>query len=124
MRALILLVSLSGCAQQGRTAVDPPAASGNFHLTCAAPSTANSAQMQCVRTDTRSGDIVVVDYMKLPQSTGPTATGGAAAGRFETACAAPSTASRGEFLCVRLNTETGEMLMINLTKVTVFPPPS
>ncbi len=122
MRSSIVLAALLGCNPQQGRAVDR--VGQNFELTCAAPSTANSAQMQCVRTDTRTGEIVVVDYMRLPTSNGPTATGGASQGRFDTACAAPSTAVRGEFLCVRLNTETGEMLLINLTKATVYPPPS
>lgn len=60
--------------------------------------------------------------MRLPVSSGSTATGAAPAGRFTTECGAISTDTRAEFVCVRMNTETGELLLVNLTKVNVFPP--
>ena len=94
----------------------------NYELDCAPANTANAAQLQCVRTDTRTGDIVVVDYMRLPASNGPTAAGMAPAGRFATVCDAASTATRADFYCIRMNTETGELLLINLQKVQVMPP--
>jgi len=120
MRALALL-AVAACSTARGPEVAPVSSAVNYELACAAASTSTAAQMQCVRTDTRTGDVLVVDYMKLPLSNGPTATGGATAGRFTTACAAPSTSTRADFLCVRMNTETGEMLLINLTKVGTLP---
>lgn len=125
MRTILVtaaLVGLASCSQTSPSAALASATGINFELECDAASTATSAQMHCVRTDTRSGDIVVVDYMRLPSSNGPTASGSTAPGRFTTRCAAPGMDTRADFYCVRMNTETGELLLVNLTKVAVFPP--
>jgi hypothetical protein len=117
----ILLSLLIGCTNspsiQAGAAVAP-----NYELRCAPANTSNAAMLQCARTDTRTGDVVVVDYMRLPTSNGSTAVGTAPAGQFTTVCDAASTATRADFYCVRLNTVTGEMLLVNLTKVSVLPP--
>lgn len=102
----------------------PPAdrpGAANYELDCGAANTTNAAELHCVRTDTRTGEVVVVDHMKLPVSSGPTAAGTAPAGRFTTACAATSTEKRADFYCVRMNTETGELLLLNLQKADAFP---
>lgn len=121
MRALLLL-ALVACTQ--RDSAPAPAASfaPNYELDCAPANTSTAAQLHCTRTDTRTGDIVVVDYMRLPTSSGPTATGTAPAGRFTTVCDAASTDTRADFYCIRMNTETGELLLVNLQKVGVLPP--
>jgi hypothetical protein len=121
MRGLVVIALLSGCSSERRALEASPAGGVNYTLTCNGVSTATNAQMQCARLDTRSGEVVIVDYMRLPQSSGSTATGNATPGRFQLACAAPSSDNHGEFLCVRLNTETGELLLVNLTKLAVFP---
>ena len=59
--------------------------------------------------------------MKLPVSNGPTASAVEAPGTYTTACAATSMPNRADFFCVRLNTRTGDMLMINLPKVGTLP---
>jgi hypothetical protein len=118
----LLLVAAAACSTRGPDAA--VATAPNYELACAAASTATAAQMQCVRTDTRSGEVLVVDYMKLPVSSGPTAVGAASPGRFTTACAAPATTTRADFLCIRMNTETGEMILVNLTKIGSLPPKS
>jgi hypothetical protein len=99
------------------------ASAANYELDCGAANTATAAQLHCIRTDTRSGDIVVVNYLKLPVSNGPTETGAAPAGRFTTSCSATSTDKQADFYCIRMNTETGELLLINLQKANVFPHP-
>jgi hypothetical protein len=120
-RTFVLIASIAllvGCAKQ--SGGSSPAA--NFELDCDATNTQNASQLNCVRTDTRSGEVIVVDYMRLPVSNGPTTTGATTAGRFTTGCAATSTDTRADFYCIRMNTETGELLLINLTKVPVTPP--
>ncbi|HWO25544.1 MAG TPA: hypothetical protein VNO30_42685 [Kofleriaceae bacterium] len=94
----------------------------NFEFDCAASDTATASQLHCVRTDTRNGEVLIVDYMKLPISNGPTATGAATPGRFTTACESTSTDQRADFYCIRMNTETGEMMLINLLKVGSLSP--
>ena len=116
MRLAILLTAMA-CA----TPVASPSPAASYELDCSAANTATAAQLQCVRTDTRTGEIVVIDYLKLPVSNGPTAVGAAPAGRFTTSCSATSTEKRADFYCIRMNTETGELLLINLQKANVFP---
>jgi hypothetical protein len=116
------------CAKQAPTAQEHAAGAGgpqpNFELDCGATDTASASQLHCVRTDTRSGEVLVVDYMRLPVSNGPTGTGTTAAGRFTTACQATATNDRADFYCIRMNTESGELLLVNLTKVGTLPPKS
>jgi hypothetical protein len=116
----LVWVALLGCAERGHGTA--PSQANNYELDCAASNTATAAQLNCVRTDTRSGEVIVVDYMRLPVSQGPTSTGATTPGRFETACAATSTDKQADFYCVRMNTETGELMLINLQKVPVTPP--
>lgn len=116
MRLIFLLV-LTACSS--RVASNTSAA--NYELDCASANTTTASQLHCVRTDTRTGEILVIDYMKLPISNGPTATDTALAGRFTTSCNSTSTEKRADFYCIRMNTETGELLLINLQKVSIFP---
>src|SRR5262249_4137609 len=119
-----LLLAVMACSGSSAPAGSSPAANSpaaNYELGCTAANTATTAQMHCFRTDTRSGDVVVVDYLKLPVSNGPTGAGIAPAGRFTTACGAPSTEKRADVYCIRMNTETGELLLVNLQKANVFP---
>lgn len=120
MRAALWLI-LAACSGRPAAGASPAA---NYELDCAATNTPTASQLNCVRTDTRTGDILVVDYMRLPISNGPTATDAAPAGRFTTACDATAMEKRADFYCIRMNTETGELLLVNLQKVSVFPPRS
>lgn len=117
---LALLFVLTACSS--RVASSTPTA--NYELDCAPANTATAAQLNCVRTDTRTGEILVIDYMKLPISNGPTATDAGTAGRFTTSCDSTSTEKRADFYCIRMNTVTGELLLINLQKLSVLPPRS
>jgi hypothetical protein len=124
---VVSLAALAACASDRGPAIvagTSSAAAPNYELDCEAANTASNAQLHCVRTDTRTGDIVVVEPMRLPVSTGPTGAGQAPAGRFTTVCEATSTTDRADLYCVRMNTETGELLLVNLQKVGVVPPPS
>jgi hypothetical protein len=124
MMRLVFVLSLVACSQRAEpsAAAAPVVGAANYELDCAPSNTSNAAQLHCVRTDTRSGDVLVVDYMRLPTSTGPTGTGMAPPGRFTTVCDAASTDTRSDFYCIRMNTETGELLLVNLTQVGVLPP--
>jgi hypothetical protein len=102
-------------------AASPMSTAARFHLQCRSSNTASAAEIHCVRTDTASGSILKVEIFKLPVSQGPTDTAAVRAGRFQTECAAASTASKSEFYCVRLDTETGELMLVNLQKIPPFP---
>jgi hypothetical protein len=119
-RMAIVLLVLAACSRKapnGTTAA-------SYELDCASTNTFTASQLNCVRTDTRSGEVLVIDYTRLPVSNGPTATVTASAGWFTTACDSTSTERRADFYCIRLNTGTGELLLVNLQKVNVFPPRS
>lgn len=92
-----------------------------FQLSCEGSATNTSGQIYCVRTDTRSGDVLKVDMSKLPISNGPTGAAAGPAGRYDTKCVAINMAERSDFACIRLNTESGELMLVNLQKVDSLP---
>jgi hypothetical protein len=112
----ILALAVAACSK-----TDVASSAPAFRLQCRPSGTATAAQVHCIRTDTRSGDIVHVEMFKLPVSQGPTGVPAGAPGRFEVECAAASTDTKSDFYCVRLNTETGEMMLVNLQKIPPFP---
>jgi hypothetical protein len=114
---------LGGC--EARSAPAPAAPSVPvFELSCRASNTASHAQMHCVRTDTRNGEILLVDHTRLPVSRGPTASAPGGAGRYHTECTATQTDTRSDFYCVRIDTQTGDMMLVNLLEVGQIPAPS
>jgi hypothetical protein len=124
MRPTFLLFAalLLGCPQPqtgagGGGGAPPP----NFTLQCRSASTATSRNVHCIRTDTRSGAVERVALDKIPVSQGPTAVSAAPAGRYQTSCIAAQSDTQADFYCVRINTDSGEMLMINLQKVPTIP---
>jgi hypothetical protein len=123
----LIAIAVAACSPSKDTPAPPLAAAAaapirpNFELACVASNTTNAAQLQCVRTDTRSGDVVLVDYMRLPVTAGATAVEPGPPGRFTTACAAPSTGARADFYCVRLDTRNGELVLVNLTQIVQLP---
>jgi hypothetical protein len=115
----LILIALAGCKQTVPTSA---AGRANFELDCESSDTATAAELFCVRTDTRNGAVLRVNYTALPTSNGPTAVEkSAAAGRYTTECDATSTDTRSDFYCIRLDTETGDMLLVNLTKIDQLP---
>lgn len=114
LRMLAVLCLLVGCGKDaGNDAV--------FTLSCHTASTATTRQVHCIRTDTRNGDVLRVDLSKLPTSNGPTASAAGPAGRYQTACATAASSDQADFYCVRLNSETGEMLLLNMSKLGQTP---
>jgi len=116
-------IALAACstANEPPTPAGAPAPAANFELVCLASNTSTAAQMQCLRTDTRNGEVVLVDYMHLPITAGPALESGPP-GRFRTACAAPSSAQRADLYCVRLDTHSGDLMLLNLTQIGQLPP--
>lgn len=120
---LLLTSSLAACRGDPSTPnVSTSAVVPNFGLSCVASNTASSAAVHCVRIDTRSGDILRIDYSRLPVSNGPTAAASGPPGRYQLACAATATDQRSDFYCVRLDTHSGDLMLINLLKVGQLPP--
>ncbi len=109
-----------GCRDSSSSRAGAPGAA-NFDLVCDATETAKQATLLCVREDTRNGDVKVVDLTKLPRSQGSTATSSRAPGSYKLVCRSADTPERGEFRCVRLDTATGDLLLITLPKVGTIP---
>jgi hypothetical protein len=117
----LLLLLLGSCRGSEPTHSLALAGDHAFDLSCAGSSTHTSGQAQCVRTDTRTGDIVHVEVSRLPVSNGRTEVAPGPDGRYKTACVAVNMAERSDFSCLRLNTESGEIMLVNLLKVPTFP---
>ena len=121
--ALVAVVAL--LAACGGRHEDAPAAHGapvaNFTLDCAPSNTDTAAQLFCVRTDTRSGEVKRVSYLQVPVAPGSASTASAEAGTFQTECAATSTPQRSDFYCLRMNVVTGEIVLVNLQKSAQIP---
>jgi hypothetical protein len=118
--ALLAALVAAGCNRDVASRAD--AGGRAFELSCTGSSTHTSGSMQCVRLDTRNGDVQRIDLGKLPASNGPTSSATVGpAGLFQLACAAVNMAERSDFACVRLNTQTGELMLINLMKVGQVP---
>ena len=115
MKRVVLLFAFAACSDP------PPPRSPAFELDCDAADTATASQLHCVRTDTRTGEVLVIDHLRLPISNGPTTADARDTGAFTTACAATSTDRRADFYCIRMSTRTGELLLVNLQKVGALP---
>jgi hypothetical protein len=118
---LLLPLLLASCRGAEPARSSGPAGDHAFEISCAGSSTHTSGQAQCIRTDTRTGDIVRVDISRLPVSNGRTEVAAAPVGRYQTACVAVNMAERSDFYCLRLDTESGEIMLVNLLKIPTFP---
>jgi hypothetical protein len=115
-----LLLALGACGNS--SAMSSASSRPNYELSCTASNTATAAEVFCIRTDTRNGSVVRVLQNSLPVSNGPTAVSVAEpAGSYMTACDATSTTTHSDLYCVRMNTRTGDMMLINLQKIEAIP---
>jgi hypothetical protein len=114
----ITIIVLTACRDDGGT-VSPPAPV--FELDCDSSDTATASHLFCVRTDTRNGEILRVNPQQLPTTSGSTAVAPGRHGRFTTVCDATATDTHSDFYCIRLNTETGDMVLVNLQKIDLVP---
>jgi hypothetical protein len=124
MRALLIIAVAAGVGACDRasspSAIDPP----NYKLVCDSSDTRQSSTLFWVRIDTRDGDIRSVDLGRLPQSNGPTRSAAGDPGRYDLVCDSTNTDTRSDFRCLRLDRQTGEMMLVNLPKLGVIPPRS
>jgi hypothetical protein len=110
----IAVVALTACRDGGGAA---SRAAPAFELDCDSSNTATASQLFCVRTDTRNGEILRVNHLKLPTTSGSTAVAAGRPGLFTTVCNSTATNTHSDFYCIRLNTETGDMVLVNLQQV-------
>jgi hypothetical protein len=93
----------------------------NFQLVCSSTDTDQSSNLFCVRNDTRNGDVKRIAVEHLPVSAGATASAEAQPGTYSLSCHATRSKERSDLYCVRLNTSTGDLMLIALPKVEVLP---
>ncbi len=122
LRVLLAAFVLSLLACTDKPGPGKAAAPPRYQLHCESSDTAESSQLFCVRMDTRTGDVRRVDLDQLTRSAGPTAVAEPEPdGTFQLACDATVTDKRSDLYCLRLNTRSGELLLIGLPKVGKFP---
>src|SRR5262245_30420498 len=92
-----------------------------FELVCDSTDTRETSTLFCMLHDTRTGDVRRVDISKLPQSNGPTKSEAGPPGSYQLVCDSTDTESSSDFRCIRLNRRNGEMMLVNLRKVSAVP---
>lgn len=112
--AVTLLAACGG--EAGAPAAAPP-----FQLTCDSADTARASTLFCVRTDTRSGDVLVVDLDRLPITSGSAAADAEAPGTYQTVCDSTVTPDQSDFRCVRLHVHSGEIVVLRLSELPRWP---
>lgn len=126
----LLPIALVACAKSGSGESKPdakdkkPAAAARapaFQLVCGSSDTKDSTSLFCVRMDTRNGDVKRVAWDHIPVSQGSTKAADGAPGRYQLVCDATHSETTSDFYCLRLDTESGEMLLVQLPKVGVIP---
>lgn len=110
------VLGLAGCA--GVPAGNEPP---RYELRCKSTDTADKTVFYCMRHDTRTGDVRRVDVERLPVTRGPTAVAEEAAGTYTLVCHATTTNVLANLYCLRLNTVTGDMVVIDLQKADTIP---
>ncbi len=113
--AVVAAFALSACTKE------PAAARPAFTLSCDSADTSTQSTLFCVRTDTRNGDAVVLDLAKVPLTTGTSKASDGPSGTFETVCDSTNTAQKSDFRCLRLDTRTGDVVMLRLAELPRWP---
>lgn len=114
--AALGVIVLAGCAKGGGRA-----SAGPFTLTCDSADTAQKSTLFCVRTDSRDGDVLVIDLERLPITSGASRAAAGPPGTYQTVCDSTVTPQKSDFACVRLHTGTGEVVMLRLAELARWP---
>lgn len=114
--AALGLIVLAGCAKDGGRV-----SAGPFTLACDSADTAQKSTMFCVRTDSRNGDVLVVDLDRLPITSGASRAADGPPGTYQTVCDSTVTPQKSDFGCVRLHTGTGEVVVLRLAELPHWP---
>jgi hypothetical protein len=121
MRAAIGLAMLAlagGCDRGGAAGAAP-----RYELACDSADTTEKSTLFCVRTDTRNGDVSVVDLDRLPITSGASRAADERDGTYQTICDSTQTAQKSDFRCVRIHTRSGEVVVLRLAELPRWPRP-
>lgn len=116
--ALIGLAGIVGCGDRGATAGAP---APRYQLHCDSADTTERSSVFCVRADTRNGDTHVVDLDKLPITNGASRATDERDGTYQTVCDSTVTPTKSDFHCLRLHTQTGEIVVLRLSELPRWP---
>lgn len=114
-RLVAIALWLSACSQVA------PSPSPPFALRCESLDSPNESTLQCVRLDTRDGDVRVIDLDKVPITSGTSRGAAELPGTYHLECDATTTAQRSDLFCVRLHTQTGEVVLLKLSELPRWP---
>jgi hypothetical protein len=95
---------------------------GPFALACDSADTTQRSTLFCVRTDTRDGDVLVVDLETAPVTTGSSRASLEPAHTYQTVCDSTVTPEQSDFRCLRLNTRTGDIVVLRLSELPRWTP--
>jgi hypothetical protein len=116
--ALVALVVAAGaCTREPQLGNHAP-----YEIVCDSADTDETSTMFCVRIDTRTGDLRRVALDKIPRLEGAAAAQpDKGAGAFQLACDSTNTATKADFRCVRLDRNTGDVVLVNLPSIPTMP---
>jgi hypothetical protein len=118
VRALLAFSALWGCAQGAQPTPGP-----NFTLACESLDAPTESTLQCVRTDTRNGDVRLIDLDKVPITSGTSRALEEGAGTYQVVCDATTTSQRSDLWCVRIHALNGEVVLLKLGELPRWPSP-
>ena len=113
----LLILLACGCNPSQPNAAGAPA----FALACASTDTPVESTLHCVRTDTRNGDVRLIDLDRVPITSGSSRAGEEESGTYQTVCDATTTSQTSDLRCVRLHTRTGEVVVLALAELPRWP---
>lgn len=108
----------AACAERGAA---PGAPAPRYQLHCDSADTTERSTLFCVRADTRNGDTEVIDLDRLPITSGPARAADERDGTYQTVCDSTVTPTKSDFMCLRLHTVRGEVVVLRLSELPRWP---
>ncbi|MBA3542580.1 MAG: hypothetical protein H0T79_23395 [Deltaproteobacteria bacterium] len=108
----------TACSTAGSSATPAP----RYQLVCDSADTAQQSTLFCVRSDSKTGDVAVIDLDRLPITSGASRAAEETDGTYAIECDSTVTPQKSDFRCVRLHTRTGDVVMLRLSELPHWPP--
>jgi hypothetical protein len=118
--ATLLLLLAAACGDRGGPGAAPPP---RYTIACDSADTSDKSTLFCVRTDSRNGDVSVVDLDRLPITSGAARAADENDGTYQTVCDSTVTPQKSDFRCVRIHTRTGDVVVLRLAELPRWPRP-
>jgi hypothetical protein len=115
-------MAVAGCRKDESAAETGGATGLRYDLVCDSSDTDKQSSLVCVRIDSANGDIKLLKNEKLPVLDGPTGAKEKPPGTYKVVCDSTDTPQHSEFHCLRIDRETGEVMVVRLPKMGTIPP--